>query len=362
MNSTVGVVSGVVVGAVIGFGAATLTKSGNLAPVNALGLGQDGSTLIEVDGVKYKEAELPSDIRTAVYEANNESYQKISNHLSQFALQLSLAKDKNPAVKADQLPALETLVEAPAPSDADMQALYNANKDRLPPNTTYEQLKPDIERYLKNQKLSEALRAKNEEFKAKNRYKVLLAEPSAPQVNLALDGLPTKGTNSSNTLVELADYLCPHCQAVAPEVDLTVKEAGDKFKFVAVTVALKADGLSGTLARGAFCARQQSDELFWKYHEAAFATARAKGWKATDPDNKDLALEVAGGVGADKAKLEACLGSPEAQAYLKKVDDVMKSAGVTGTPTFIVNGRRLALSNGKSLKEQVLSKIQPASH
>src|SRR6185503_11819576 len=146
------------------------------------------------------------------------------------------------------------------PTDAEMKAVFEQNKSRLPPDTSFEKIKPDIERYLKNQKLGEALRAKNEELKAKNRVAILMPMPVAPKVDLNVAGLPVKGpATSQNTLVEVADYVCPHCQATQPEVEQLVKDLGDKMKFVPVNFSLRPDGLSGTLARGAYCARQQGD-------------------------------------------------------------------------------------------------------
>ena len=354
MSSTaLGIVGGLVVGAALGFGAATVYK-GNHAGENI--------TLLEVDGTKYREADLPADIRSGYYDIKAEEHDRGNALLGQFALQLALAKDKDKNVKADALPPFDQLVEAPAPTEQELQALFEANKARLPPDATFEKIKPDIERFVRNQKLSETLRAKNDELSAKKRVVLLTPEPSSPKVTLVLDPYAAKGAvTASNTLVEVADYLCPHCQASEPEVEATVKELGDKYRFVHVPFSLRPEGLSGTLARGAFCAKQQGDEAFWKYHEKAFATAKEKGWKSTDPDSKDPVLEVATAAGIDGAKLEACLATPEAQAFVKNTTDSMHKAGVSGTPTFFLNGRRLSLSN-KSLKDAVMGRLQAASH
>jgi protein-disulfide isomerase len=348
MNTALGVVGGLVVGAAVGFGVATVYKGG------AGGLSMAGGSdpvVMELDGTKCN----------TLFEVKEESANRTDAVLNQFALQFALAKDKNKDVKASALPPLEQLVDVPAPSEEEMQALFDANKARLPPETTYDKIKPEIEKYMRNQKVSEALRAKNEEFKAKNRVKLLTQHPVPPEVELDLKPFPSKGS-SGPTLVMVADYLCPHCQATAPEVEAAVKDLGDKIKFVAVSYALRPDALSGTLARGAFCARQQGDEAFWKYHTAAFQNGREKGWKQTDPDAKDPVVAVATAAGIDAAKVEACLSTPEAQAFVTTTSDSMQKAGVSGTPTFFLNGRKMALQPGKSFKDLVLSHMQGASH
>ncbi len=146
-----------------------------------------------------------------------------------------------------------------------------------------------------------------------------------------------------------------------PEIEAVMKESGDKVKLVAVPYSLRPDSLSGALARGAFCAKQQSEELFWKYHDSAFAAARTKGWKATDAEAKEPVLEVAKTAGVDEAKFDTCLASDEAKAFVTTTASAMAEAGVSGTPTFFLNNRRLQLRAGQ--KDAVLGQIKAsASH
>jgi protein-disulfide isomerase len=329
--------------------------------VAAAGAGDD-AVLMQLDGANYKESDLPPEIRSNLYEVKEEAHNRVDGILNQFGLQLALAKEKGKATNMDSLPPFDQLLDAPAPTEDEMKTVYEQNKARLPPDTPFEKIKPEIERYLKNQKVSEALKAKNEEFKAKNRLVLLTPAPVAPKVNLNLAGYPGKGPAASPTLVEVADYLCPHCQATEPEAEAALKDLSDKVHFVAVSFSLKPEGLSGALARGAYCAHQQGEDAFWKYHVTAFSTARTKGWKTSDPDSKDPVLEVAQAAGIDKAKLETCLGSPEAKAYVDTTVETMHKAGVNGTPTFFMNGRKLQMSQGKSLKDNIVDSMAAASH
>ena len=77
---------------------------------------------------------------------------------------------------------------------------------------------------------------------------------------------------------------------------------------------------------------------------------------------KEPALAIATAAGIDAAKIEACLASPEAQAFVKNTSEAMQKAGVSGTPTFFMNGRKLPLQPGKSFKDLVTSSMQAASH
>jgi protein-disulfide isomerase len=280
--------------------------------------------------------------------------------LTQYALRLSLAREKDKDAKPDALPPFEELLGVAKPTEDEIKQLYEANKARLPQGMTYEQVKPDIEKFVTSQKMQAAVHEKMDALRAGGKFKLLLPAPVAPVVALDLKGFPAKGL-AANTLVEASDYLCPHCQQSQPEVDATVKELGDKVKFVQVNYSLNPDGLSGVLARGAYCAQQQGDEAFWKYHEAAFKTAVAKGWKTSDPAAKEPLAEVATAAGIDGAKLDACVDTPEAKSFVSAAADQFQKAGVSGTPTFFLNGRKLSLGE-KSLKDAIPEGLAAASH
>ena len=155
-------------------------------------------------------------------------------------------------------------------------------------------------------------------------------------------------------MVEISDYLCPHCQQSYPDVKAALKELGNDVKFVQINFSLRPSKLSGSLIEGAYCASQQGDEQFWKYHDAAFA----KKW-GTMNDGADLAKaeEIGKEAGLDAAKLKECLNGEGAKKFVTETNEVVSSLGVTGTPTFFVNGRRLAHSHGTPLASQIREAI-----
>lgn len=371
MNTVAGILGGLVVGAGIGWGVATQfgksTGAGNslvagqASPATPSATAEgDSKALFRVNGQVYTEQDLPADVRSLIFEARHEAFERLQNILGQFSLQLALAKDKNKDVKLDDLPPMENLLDVQKPTDEEVKALFEANKARLPPGMTFEQVKSDIERFVTQQKTQEAMRNKRSELEAKGQVAILLEAPTAPVVELNLAGFPTKG-KGSNTVVEAADYLCPHCQEFYGEVVAMTEALSDKIRLVPINYALNPEGLSGMLARGAYCALQQGDEAFWKYHATAFSTAREKQWKTSDPAAKEPLQEVGKGAGIDVAKLEACVDTPQAKEQQAAANAQMNKVGVTGTPTFFVNGRKLSI-HGTNLKEAVESLLSAGAH
>ena len=97
------------------------------------------------------------------------------------------------------------------------------------------------------------------------------------------------------------------------------------------------------------CAGRSNAEHFWQAHDALF--------RATE-----LSEDVLGGIVAELSlemgELNRCMASPEPLAKVKEDIALGRKLGVTGTPTFFVNGRRAPeYSNGALLRlvEHVLA-------
>jgi protein-disulfide isomerase len=149
--------------------------------------------------------------------------------------------------------------------------------------------------------------------------------PKAP--NIA--GFATKGSNQPKyTIVEYADYECPHCRAAQPVVDELVK-AHPEVKVVYKHFPLSFHPMARAAAIAAEAAGRQGK--FWEMHAAIFATQ--------DLLSDDLLKGHAKALGLDVAKFEKDLADPE---LAKKVDGSRAEGGAFGvefTPYFFVNGR-----------------------
>lgn len=355
MKTTLAVVGGLFIGIGLGLGIAELYSDNPKSGPSSADLDQDYA--LDLDGKRYRFAELPTHVRALIFDAREDSYQKISNILNQFALQLALAKDQDSSIAIESLPPLEQLLGITATSDDELKKVFEANKSRLPANASFVEVKGEIERFVKTQKLADAIRIKSQEFKAQNRAKLMVQPPEPPLVDLRLELFPVQGpSQAANTLVEAADYLCPHCQQLQGDVEQLVTEAGARLRFAVINFSLKPEGLSGVLARGAICAQEQGVEAFFRYHAQAFKIASAKGWKATDGEKREALSLVGDAAQLDTKKLATCAEGARASELLQRNLDLLSKAGLTGTPTFYLNGRRLR-HHAAPLKELVLPQL-----
>ena len=163
------------------------------------------------------------------------------------------------------------------------------------------------------------------------------ADPyAANRSKIHTDRRPSQGpANASVTLVEFADFECPHCRELH-EVLGTLQKRYPQVRLVYKDFPLvQIHEWAETAAIGAQCAYIQSPTAFWKVHDAIF-------------DNQDLISAeniwdklngFAAGAGLNADAFKACLASPEAKQAVDADAAEAIALGVNSTPTVYVNGR-----------------------
>jgi protein-disulfide isomerase len=149
------------------------------------------------------------------------------------------------------------------------------------------------------------------------------------------DGAPALGpADAPVTIVEYADYQCPHCRNFSvntlPEVVKNYVVPG-KVRYVYKNATVLGEE-SQWAAMAALCAADQGH--FWEYDELLFNRQQGENQGTFSRDNlKQFAADL----GLDTATFNECLDSNK---YASKVADQTQEArsrGVKGTPSFFVN-------------------------
>ncbi|ACL67411.1 DSBA oxidoreductase [Anaeromyxobacter dehalogenans 2CP-1] len=242
------------------------------------------------------------------------------------------AKAKAEGITPDELVNRDVVAKIPEPADDEVRALYERAKaggQQLPP---IDQVKPDIARFIKNQKAQAELTAYYEKLKKDMNVEVLLPAYMPPKVEVAATG-PSKGPNDAPiTIVEFSDFQCPFCVRAEPTVKDVMAAYPGKVRVVYRDFPLPSHDLAPKAAEAAHCAGDQGK--YWEMHDRLFA---ANGKLAVD-DLKGYAREV----GADGAKFDRCLESGEKAPVVQEHHKAGEAAGVSGTPAFFINGRLIS--------------------
>jgi protein-disulfide isomerase len=218
--------------------------------------------------------------------------------------------------------------KVPQPSDEKVKEVFEGAKDRLPPGTTFEQMKPQIVEFLTSQQKQERAKALFEELKKNNNVKFMLPAPKVERQQVAATG-PSKGPeNAPVTMVEFSDFECPYCGRAKDTVDQVTKQYGDKVRLVFRNFPLSFHPHAQKAAEAAMCANDQGK--FWEMHDVLFANQKALEPEQLKKYAADLKL--------DTAKFNKCLDSGEKAEAVKADQEAGTKAGVNGTPAFFING------------------------
>lgn len=141
------------------------------------------------------------------------------------------------------------------------------------------------------------------------------------------------------TIVEFSDFQCPFCRRahdqVLPQVVRDYVDTGRATLVYKHTAFLGPESTWAAVA--AECAADQN--RFWDYHDLLFSRQNGENRGAF---NKDKLLGLAAELKLDLAQFEPCLTDEETLARVQADTQEGQQAGVTGTPTFFINGLKIA--------------------
>jgi protein-disulfide isomerase len=161
------------------------------------------------------------------------------------------------------------------------------------------------------------------------------AEDPRAVYRVPVDGSPVKGpADALVTIVEAADFECPFCKRAAPTLKQIEEAYRGKVRFVFKHNPLPFHARALPAAIATEEARVQGgDAKFWAMHDAIFAAASLD----------QAAIEQAGkDVGLDVAKLKEALASGRHKERIERDQKLLQSVGAPATPSFFVNGRKIA--------------------
>lgn len=176
--------------------------------------------------------------------------------------------------------------------------------------------------------------------KQKNFLQGLLGQAEAmvvleePRVKIPSSGTgPSFGpANAKVVIQEFSDFQCPYCGKAKPTVTEIKKAYGDKIRFEFRHFPIDGHDNALPAAVAANCAHRQGK--FWEMHDKFFDNQAAL--------SKEDIVKTAKEIGLDMGKFQPCFDKQETLAEIQKDQQVAGEIGVNSTPTFFVNGKKMA--------------------
>jgi predicted DsbA family dithiol-disulfide isomerase len=235
------------------------------------------------------------------------------------------------------------------PSNAEVEAFYEANKERIP--IPKEQALPQVKQYMVERSRARFREMLVTRLKKEYGYRSYL-EPLRAQITTA--GFPTRGqANAPVTIVEFSDFECPYCGGLYPTLKQVEKNYPQQVRIVYRQFPLNnLHPHAQKAAEASLCANEQ--QKFWEFHDSMFSNQR----ELSIPDLKQRAVDLK----LDTAAFNQCLESGKhAAAILADIEEGSRN-GVSGTPALFINGRLLSGNQPYSeIKDVIDDEIQRKS-
>jgi protein-disulfide isomerase len=271
-------------------------------------------------------AEVDRTIESELARLEMQRYQARRRALDQMVDQaLVAAKAKELGVADDALFQKEVGEKVKPPSDAEIRAYYDKNKERIPQE--FEEVEPRIRQALFGQAMQARQQAFVSELRKQSDVEIAL---SPPRIEIPLQaGIASGPADAPITLVEFSDYQCPFCARSQETVERVLEKYGDRVRHVFMDFPIeRIHPQAKPAAIAGRCAADQ--DKFHAYHARLFENMRELTRENFEKWAKELDL--------DAAAFSTCLDSGKHAPLIEATLAAGQEAGVTGTPAFFVNG------------------------
>jgi protein-disulfide isomerase len=314
-----------------------------LATISLPSVAQDSSNVIaEIGGhpvtaseVEQKEASKLLQARYKYYIAEKEA---LEQYIDEQILEMQAKKE---SISVEELLKRHVAVNVQEPTEDQLRFYFEGVQTDEP----YETARPNIIDTVHQLRMKKARQAYITALRADYGVVVELNQPSA---RVEAGNAPRLGPEKAPVqIIEYADYECPYCQKVNADLIRLREQFGDQISVVYKDFPLPMHPMAATAAEAARCAGAQGK--FWEFHDYLFETKKLElsGMKA-----EARALKL------DGDRFDQCLDKGEQFADLKKDAQDAQRLGLSGTPSFFINGHFMsgAIRYAK-LQETVLQQL-----
>jgi predicted DsbA family dithiol-disulfide isomerase len=238
-----------------------------------------------------------------------------------------------------------------SPTDAAISKFYEDNKAQIKGDLA--STRTAISNYLQQQEQEKLETALAEKLRAGAKVQILLKEPEAPVMNVAVGAGATRGdANAAVRIIEFTDFQCSACGGMYPIVEEILKSYGNRVYFVMRNFPLSSVHPNALIAAQAAEAAKAQGK-YWEYIDLLF-----KNQTALDADSlKKYATQV----GLDRKVFDADLDSGKYESHVRKDVEEGEMYGIDSTPTFFINGVILTEYSAEGLRaaiEKAFAKAQ----
>jgi protein-disulfide isomerase len=309
-----------------GCGGAAAAREDSPAPPQA----EPGAVAATIGGEPISLADVDDRVRGQISSLEQQIYELRRQTLQQVLTERLLQREaERRGVSVEELRTTEIARKAEDVTEAGIDELYERVRSRAR-GRTKEQLRPELELEVRRQNLASREREYREELARAAGVRMVLAPPRS-EVPIPPDAPSLGSADTPVTIVAFSDYQCPYCHRAQETVEDVLELYGGKVRLVHRDFPLDFHAGAVPAARAARCAGEQ--DRFWDYHRGLLS--RMTDYSESDLKRRADELEL------DPEAFAECLASGRHDDAIQASFQQARELGVSATPTFFINGRRL---------------------
>lgn len=290
-----------------------------------------GEPLAVINGRQIDKAEVDAPVASQIqaleekiYELRNRSLETLIN---KFLLEQEAARR---GVSLDEL--RRQLIAEVKVDEKEVEDAYTNSLSRYgPPPVSEVEARERIRATLESQKRAEAISKAINELRSKAKIELHLKAPEPLRIAIDKNGPLLGAEGAPVTIAVFSDFQCPFCKKVNETLKQLVQSNGKNLRIIHKNLPLPNHPQSFRAAQAAYCAGAQ--HKFWEYHDLLFEHPN----DLSDSSLKKSAAEI----GLDSQGFTSCLDAEASRNAVMKDLQEARRAGISSTPTFIINGHVL---------------------
>jgi protein-disulfide isomerase len=287
----------------------------------------------DVDGQIVYASDLEKSAAKALSEQRERLYRLQKQKLEEYVDAVLLSREtKKNGVSVGTLLDREVNSKIMPITDDEIDVFYGSNKARL--GMDLKEAREQIREFLRVKKIEAQKALYLKSLRSNSRIETYLEAPPLFRAEVPIPGAPSKGPEYAPvTIVKFEDYQCPFCKQVQPIFGELFARYNGKIRLVHKDLPLEnIHPQARQAAEAARCADEQGK--FWTYHDKLYASAST----LSAEDVKNYARELGLNVGL----FDGCFATGKYRAIVEKDISDGVQLGLTGTPTFFINGREIS--------------------
>ena len=174
-------------------------------------------------------------------------------------------------------------------------------------------------------------------------------QATAPAVTRADSRILQKAATDKVTVVEFLDFESEACGAAYPVVEQLREQYKDRVTFIARYFPIPSHKNAMNAAMAAEAAGRQGK--FTEMYAKLFQTQTQ--WAERQDDQSNTLRSVADSIGLDMSQYDKDIADPTLRIRVTKDQAEGVQLGVTGTPTFFLNGEKLTMTSTEQLAAEL---------